>query len=72
MAQFAALAIEEHHALANDLYGEAVLGIGKDLAFGIQGLTAVMEYFSRNGHVENLPLSVYDLPSSLNIPLYPQ
>jgi hypothetical protein len=59
LAQFAALAIEEHIALTTDLYSEAVFGIGKDLSSGIQGLTAVMQYFSRNGHVENIPLSVY-------------
>lgn len=59
LAQFAALAIEEHLALTTELYREAVFGIGKDLSSGIQGLTTVMEYFSRNGHVENLPLSVY-------------
>ncbi|CEJ61948.1 hypothetical protein PMG11_10464 [Penicillium brasilianum] len=58
LAQFAALVIEEHLALTTDLYREAVFGIGKDLSSGIQGLTAVMEYFSRNGHVENIPLSV--------------
>ncbi|KAJ5355539.1 Transcription factor [Penicillium cataractarum] len=58
LAQFAALAIEEHLALTTDLYREAVFGIGKDLSSGIRGLTAVMEYFSHNGHVENLPLSV--------------
>lgn len=59
LAQFAAFAIEEHLALTTELYREAVLGIGKDLSSGIKGLTSVMEYFSRNGHVENLPLSVY-------------
>lgn len=58
LAQFAAFSIEEHLALTTDLYREAVLGIGKDLSSGIKGLTSVMEYFSRNGHVENLPLSV--------------
>lgn len=63
LAQYAALAIEEHLALTTHLYREAVLGIGRDLSSGIQGLTAVMEYFSRNGQVENLPLSVYVFPS---------
>lgn len=65
LAQFAAFAIEEHLALTTDLYREAVLGIGKDLSSGIKGLTSVMEYFSRNGHVENLPLSVYVTPCPL-------
>lgn len=63
LAQYAALAIEEHLALSTHLYREAVLGIGKDLSASIKGLTAVMEYFSRNGQVENLPLSVYVLPT---------
>jgi hypothetical protein len=67
LAQYAALAIEEHLALTTHLYREAVLGIGKDLSAGIKGLTAVMEYFSRNGQVENLPLSVYVLPTPLFI-----
>ncbi|OKP11633.1 hypothetical protein PENSUB_2846 [Penicillium subrubescens] len=58
LAQYAALAIEEHLALTTHVYREAVLGIGKDLSAGIKGLTSVMEYFSRNGQVENLPLSV--------------
>jgi hypothetical protein len=62
LAQYAALAIEEHLSLTTDLYREGVLGIGKDLSAGIKGLTAVMEYFSRNGQVENLPLSVYAFP----------
>jgi hypothetical protein len=67
LAQYAALAIEEHLALTTHLYREAVLGIGKDLSAGIKGLTAVMEYFSSNGQVENLPLSVYVLPTPLFI-----
>lgn len=58
LAHFAALVIEEHESIARDVHRKAVMGIGKDLQAGVAGLTSVMEYFSRNGHVEYLPLSV--------------
>lgn len=32
--------------------------VGQDIHDGIEGLTRVMEYFSLNGHMEYLPLSV--------------
>jgi hypothetical protein len=41
-----------------DLYEQSVKQISSDLAMGISGLTDVMEYFSVNGNVEHLPLSV--------------
>jgi hypothetical protein len=66
LAQYAALSIEEHPSIPTDIYSEAIPGIAKDLNDGIGGLTVVMDYFSRSGHVENIPLSVlvpFILPS---------
>ncbi|KAJ5086193.1 Transcription factor [Penicillium argentinense] len=58
LAQYAALLMEEHLTFATQMYRNSVLQIGNDLYSGIVGLTAVMEYFSLNGHIEFLPLSV--------------
>lgn len=54
--------IEENTNLPPETYEKMVLEIGVDLKAGIDGLTAVMQYFSLNGHVDNLPLSVYVAP----------
>lgn len=48
----------EHLSSISIRYRDAIHGIGEDLRSGIEGLTSVMLYFSLNGHVENLPLSV--------------
>lgn len=62
LAQYTALMIEENTSLPPETYEEIVLEIGGDLKAGIDGLTAVMQFFSLNGHVDNLPLSVYVAP----------
>lgn len=36
----------------------AIIGTGKDLKAGVDGLTEIIEYFSLNGPAETLPLSV--------------
>lgn len=36
----------------------AIIGTGKDLKAGVDGLTEIIEYFSLNGPAEILPLSV--------------
>lgn len=58
LAQYCALAIEEYSALSPEMYRMAVIGTGKDLKAGVDGLTEIIEYFSLNGQVETLPLSV--------------
>lgn len=63
LAQYAAFIIEENLSLAKDTYNQRMLEIGRDLKHGIEGLTSAMEYFSNQGHLESLPLSV-SVPSS--------
>jgi len=58
LAHYAALLIEEYPALPSHRYQRAMMGVGRDLKGGIDGLSRIMEYFSLTGHVDNLPLSV--------------
>ncbi|KAJ5545630.1 hypothetical protein N7494_003215 [Penicillium frequentans] len=58
LAQYAALLIEEYPTLPSHKYQQALMGVGRDLKGGIDGLSRIMEYFSLTGHVDNLPLSV--------------
>lgn len=61
LAQYSALLVEEHTNanLSFQGYESSVRRIARDLEAGIAGLAATMEYFSLNGNVEYLPLSVY-------------
>lgn len=62
--------IEENLSFAkNTLYDHCMLEIGQDLKHGIGGLTSAMEYFSIQGNLESLPLSVSVLESHLSLPL---
>ncbi|KAJ5688516.1 hypothetical protein N7462_002908 [Penicillium macrosclerotiorum] len=58
LAQYTALAIQESMSIDQGSYENAMFEIGDDLKNGISGLTNVLDYFSRNGHAECLPLSV--------------
>ncbi|KAJ6000853.1 Transcription factor [Penicillium waksmanii] len=58
LAQYAALLLEEQISSSTELYEHSIKQIARDLAVGISGLTDVMDYFSVNGNVEQLPLSV--------------
>ncbi|KAJ5245809.1 Transcription factor [Penicillium chermesinum] len=58
LAHYCALAIEEYPSLSPEMYQTAIIGTGRDLKAGVDGLTEIIEYFSLNGHGESLPLSV--------------
>lgn len=58
LAQFEAIIMEENKFYTGDSYSNLMKNISNDLRDGIEGLSAVMEHFSANGHVESFPLSV--------------
>lgn len=58
LAQYTAFTIEENLSFAKTKYAQRVHQIGQDLKHSIEGLTSALEYFSNQGHLESLPLSV--------------
>ncbi|KAL4894996.1 hypothetical protein BDV59DRAFT_200253 [Aspergillus ambiguus] len=58
LAHYEALLVENHLMFAGESYIKQVWEIGNTLRDAMDRLTDVMEYFSREGRAQNLPLSV--------------
>ncbi|KAJ5601229.1 Transcription factor [Penicillium lagena] len=58
LAQYAAFMIEENLSYARETHKQQIFKIGQDLKGAIESLTTIMEFFSANGRVNSLPLSI--------------
>jgi hypothetical protein len=58
LAHYEALLIESHRMFAGPIYVKLLWETGRNLRDAVGHLTDVMEYFSREGRAQNLPLGV--------------